>query len=217
MKYILSAALFGGLLSGGAPRAFAQDTLPKLLPREREIAMALGAAPEHLRAEATVYVWERGGYVKARAGSNGFSCLVHKENGGAGPICYDAEGSHTTLLADFRRAQLIEQGKDAAEVTRIINEEYKAGKLLAPRKPGVAYMLSHEFTRHNAKTGEMEQIFPPHVMFYAPYMKNSDIGALPQHRGSQTQPWILGEGQPNAYIIVVTKDPKHTAHSNEKK
>jgi hypothetical protein len=202
------------------PGKLPQDKRPKLLPREQEIALALRAAPEHLRAAATVYVWERGGYVKARSGSNGFSCLVHKEDGGTAPICYDAEGSQTTLLADLRRAELIERGKDPNEVKRILNEEYKAGKLLAPRKPGVAYMLSHDFMQHNPKTGKLEQVFPPHVMFYAPYMKNADIGALPEHRGSQTQPWILGEGQPNAYIIVVTKDPpppKPTAADTNKK
>lgn len=218
----ISAALklwYGASKNNILASALAQDKLPKLLPREREIELALSAAPEHLRAEATVYVWQRGGYVKARAGTNGFSCLVHKEDGGGiGPICYDAEGSQTTLLADFRRAQLIEAGKDPAEVARLINEEYKAGKLLAPRKPGVAYMLSHDFRQHNPKTGALEQVFPPHVMFYAPYMKNADIGALPQHRGSQTQPWILGEGQPNAYIIVVTKEPPPpTAHEHDGK
>lgn len=182
------------------------EKLPKLMPREHEIEMALSAAPEHLRKDATVYVLQRGGFVKAKDGTNGFSCLVLRESGGGtAPICYDAEGSQTTLLRDFREAELVEQGKDAKEVAQIIGEEYKAGKLLAPRKPGVAYMLSTEFKQHNHKTGQMELIFPPHVMFYAPYMKNADVGALPNHRGSQTQPWILNEGSPTAYVIVVPK------------
>ncbi|MDX2042994.1 MAG: hypothetical protein SF097_17380 [Acidobacteriota bacterium] len=66
-------------------------------------------------------------------------------------------------------------------------------------------MLSTEFKEHNHQTSQLEQIYPPHVMFYAPYMKNADIGALPNHRGSQAQPWILNEGTPTAYIIVVPR------------
>jgi hypothetical protein len=189
-----------------APTEQTKNHLPQLMPRQQEIEMALSAAPEHLRAEATVYVWQRGGYVKARTGNNGFTCLVQREDGGTSPICYDAEGSQTTLLADLRRAALLEEGKDPQTVARLIEAEYQAGKLSAPRRPGIAYMLSTEFKVHDHQSGTLKQVFPPHVMFYAPYLKNSDIGALPNQRGSQTQPWILNEGKPTAYIIVILKE-----------
>ncbi|MEW6209594.1 MAG: hypothetical protein AB1631_14600 [Acidobacteriota bacterium] len=177
----------------------------EVMDREREIEMALSAAPEHLRKDATVYALERSGFVKVREGTNGFSCLVNRSATETAPMCYDAEGSQTTLKADLRRAELRAKGKSEQEVENIISEEYRAKKLLAPRRPGVAYMLSNHFTRHDHTTGKTTVIFGPHVMFYAPYMKNSDIGALPSHRGSQSQPWILNEGKPNAYIIVVPK------------
>lgn len=183
----------------------AKATLPPLLPRVQEMEMALSAAPEHLRKEAAVYVLQRGGYVQARAGTNGFTCLVLREDGGTAPICYDAEGTQTTFRADLRRAELREKGQAEKEADQIIADEYKTGKLLAPRRAGVAYMLSTEFTQHDHKTGKQVQVFPPHVMFYAPYLKNSDIGARPDQRGSQTHPWILNEGTPRAYIIVVLK------------
>src|SRR5262245_6313257 len=102
--------------------------------------------------------------------------------------------------------RLIEDGKDKKEVERIIDEEYRAGKLLSPRKPGVASMFSTEFKKHNHESGKMEMVFPPHVMFYAPHMKNSDIGARPEHLGSESQPFILNEGKPYALIIVVPKE-----------
>jgi hypothetical protein len=181
-----------------------EPSLPELMPREREIEMALSAAPEHLRQEATVFVLQRGGYVKAREGTNGFTCLVEREGAkGTAPICFDREGTETTLLMVFRQTQLIEQGKSQQEVEQIIDAEYQAGKLLAPRRPGVAYMLSTEFKTHDHQRGQMVTVFPPHVMFYAPYLKNSEIGARPEHRGSQSQPWILNEGKPYAYIILV--------------
>ncbi|MCI0490114.1 MAG: hypothetical protein L0229_26270 [Blastocatellia bacterium] len=180
--------------------------LPTLLPREREMEMALSAGPEHLRKEATVYVLERGGFVKAREGTNGFTCLVLREGTeGTAPICYDAEGSQTTLLVNLRRARLREQGKSDEEIEREIEEGYRAGTWLAPRKPGIAYMLSTENHLHNPRTGKTFH-YPPHVMLYAPYFKNSDIGAAPEHRGSLTQPWILHEGTPEAYIMVVTRE-----------
>jgi hypothetical protein len=206
-KYLASFMTGLALAVTGFAQSSNRAELPELIDREKEIGMALSAAPEHLRKDAAVYVLQRGGYVKAREGSNGFTCLVERDGvKNTTPICYDREGSETTLLMAFRKMRLIEEGKDKKEVERIIDEEYRAGKLLAPRKPGVAYMLSTEFKKHNHESGKMEMVFPPHVMFYAPHLKNSDIGARPEHLGSQSQPFILNEGKPYALIIVVPKD-----------
>ena len=182
----------------------ASAQLPELLARERELELALSAAPEHLRKDAAVFALQRGGYVKAREGSNGFTCIVEREGiKGIAPVCFDQEGSETTLLMAFRKARLVEEGKSAQEVERIIDDEYRTGKLVAPRKPGIAYMLSSEFKLHDHKSGQMVVVFPPHLMFYAPYRKNSDIGARSEDTGSQSRPWILNEGKAYAYIIVV--------------
>lgn len=180
------------------------EPLPALMARAEEMDLALSAAPEHLRANAAVYVLARGGYTREREGGNGFSCIVEREDDGTiAPICFDREGAETTLRAVLRRTQLREQGESAEAADRTIAEEYRARQLVAPRKPGVAYMLSSRFEGPSRETGAVEQVYPPHVMFYAPYYSNADIGALPAHRGSTTQPWILNEGQPDAYIIVV--------------
>lgn len=175
------------------------------LSRDQEIELALSAAPLHLREESTVYVLEGGKYVKVREGTNGFHCLVVRFGNIIAPYAYDKEGSETLMLADFRRAELVEQGKSIQEAERILQEEYKAGKLQAPRKPGVAYMLSSDFVRRDPKTGDETQVFPPHVMFYAPYMKNSDIGALPEQVSSTEHVYVLNEGRPDALFIIVPK------------
>jgi hypothetical protein len=201
--FVLAILLIGAL----QPGAMAQEKNHAFgsMSREPEIELALSAAPEHLRKDATVYVLEKGYYVKAQEGSNGFSCLVVRFGAIIAPYCYDAEGSQTTMLADFRRAELMEQGKTLREAEQILAEEYKAGKLIAPRKPGVAYMLSPEFKKHDHQTGEAAQVFPPHVMFYAPYAKNSEIGALPEHFNSASHIFVLNEGRPDAYFIIVPK------------
>src|SRR5262245_39197285 len=105
-----------------------KSELPELIDREKEIEMALSAAPEHLRKDAAVYDLQRGGVVKARECSNGFTCLVERDGmKNTAPICYDREGSETTLLMAFRKMRLIEEGKEKKEVESIIDEEYRAG------------------------------------------------------------------------------------------
>ena len=178
-----------------------------ILDKEKEINMALSAAPENLRADAAVYTLTPNGYVKIRDSKNGFHCLVEREGEGTlGPICYDTEGSQTLMLAAFETAQLALSGKSQEEIDKQIDADYKSGKLIAPRKSGIVYMLSRQFQEHNHATGEVKTVFPPHVMFYAPYMKNSDIGATKEDFGSLTRPWILNEGKPGAYIIVVPRN-----------
>lgn len=188
-----------------ASKASVNDTLPDLLPRDEEITLALSAAPEHLQAGAAVYVWERGGYVKAREGTNGFTCMVLKVGNVLGPICYDAEGTRTTLHRELLRAKLIEQGLNADEVGSRIKAAYDDGTLKAPAKHGVAYMLSENFERRDPVSGEVKQMFPPHIMFYAPYLTNADLGFKDGQIGNKEYPWLLREGEPNAYIIVVPK------------
>jgi hypothetical protein len=39
-------------------------------------------------------------------------------------------------------------------------------------------------------------------MIYAPYLTNKDIGATGKDPNA---PWVLNEGSPHAYIIVVTR------------
>lgn len=199
-------------LSALAQAQNSEATKWPLVEREREIAWALSGGPEHLRADAGVYVLQRGGYVRVRESRNGFNCLVNRVANITAPQCYDAEGSETNMKADMRRVELIEQGKSAAEASQIIKEEYRTGKLLAPRKPGITYMLSEEFVQTAPKTGERKQVFVPHLMFYAPYLKNADIGAQPEHHNSHDHPFVLGEGTPGAYIIVVPKDAKDSEH-----
>jgi hypothetical protein len=65
--------------SSGQERTSANaQPLPELLSREKEIALALSAAPEHLRQGAGVYALERDGFVKVRDSSNGFICIVNR-------------------------------------------------------------------------------------------------------------------------------------------
>ena len=65
-------------------------------------------------------------------------------------------------------------------------------------------MLSRECLEVDQATGE-KSLYPPHVMIYAPYRTNAELGFTKEQIGSTEHPWILQEGTPSAYIIIVTK------------
>ncbi len=197
---VLSAVIAAAAVSSANAEEVAE------LEPDAEVEMALSAAPEHLRAEAGVYRLGADGYELVRPSANGFTCLVEREPSlGLAPVCHDREGSETIVPATLAKARLQRQGKSPEEIRAFLDSAYAAGRLIAPRRPGIAYMLSDHFSQAHPETGNRQCIFPPHVMFYAPYMKNADIGAGPKHRGSVDQPWILNEGRPNAYILVVSR------------
>jgi hypothetical protein len=192
-----------------APRAHTQTVrAPELLPREREIAIALSAAPAHIARGAAVYVLGPRGYEKARDGSNGFSCIVEREfPAGISPICYDAEGTATILPRSLRTGELQMQRKSMQEIEREMAEGFASGTYHAARRAGVAYMLSPDTREYNPKTGALDPV-APHVMIYAPFLRNADIGAGAEGEDqTAVLPFVANEGRPNAYIILM--QPTH--------
>src|SRR5262245_42963635 len=61
-----TAAMFSQTAADTPANTVRAQPLPALLPRRKEIELALGAAPEHLRKGAGVYALERNGFVKVR-------------------------------------------------------------------------------------------------------------------------------------------------------
>jgi hypothetical protein len=179
--------------------------------RDREVALALEAAPDALAAKAGVYVHDKSGYVKARDSQNGFVCLVdHRIPGAVEPQCLDAEGVKTFLPKYLLVATLRAKGTPEPEIQQMVKAAFASGKLRAPARPGVIYMLSP----HNVVTiDEVKGIaapFQPHLMFYAPNMTSSDVGS----DGAPTAPvFVVDERTPHALMIVpvpVGGAPGHT-------
>lgn len=177
------------------------------LSREEKIKLAESAAPPEISGKATVYVLERSGYTKVREGANGFTCFVDRQTPwNSEPTCFDAEGTATTLptrlFAEDQRAK----GKSEDEITVEINDGYKQGKFKAPGKPGIVYMLSDSiFLLVNDRIVHA----PPHLMFYAPYATDKDIGSPPS---GPNMPHLIRAGQPDAYIIVIPPPALHSGH-----
>jgi len=54
--------------------------VPELLPQDEEVAMALGAAPEHLRVGASVYVLQKTGFAFVRQAPTVSHCIVNRDS-----------------------------------------------------------------------------------------------------------------------------------------
>ena len=191
------------VLAAAAPSARAQEGKPNAVApgaRDQEIALALEAAPAAVAAKASVYVHDKDGYVKARDGQNGFVCLVdHRIPNAVEPQCLDAEGVKTFLPKYLLVASLRAKGKAEPEIRQAVKAAFASGKLKAPKRPGIIYMLSP----HNVVTiDELKGVavpFPGHLMFYAPNMTSADVGS----DGTPASPvFVVDEKTPHALMIV---------------
>jgi hypothetical protein len=167
--------------------------------REKEIALALSACPPSLANRAAVYVLDKSGYVKVRDGESGFTAIVQRLRPDTQePRCMDAEGTRTILPRILKTAELRASGKSPQEISRFVAVAFATGVFHPPARPGIDYMLSTEnIVLLDPAKGTVGP-FPPHVMFYAPYLSNADLG-------SENLAWpafVAAPGTPNALIIV---------------
>jgi hypothetical protein len=189
---VVALIVFAVVLALQAPSA----TFTRPATEAGEIALALSALPAGMRASAGVYVLGAKGYRQVRAGSSGVQCLVGRDRPDTQePICWDREGSETILPVTLAKAEWRAAGLAESEITRRVLDGFATGRFRAPRRGGVSYMLSE----HNwVFNGQRVIHYRPHLMFYAPYVTNADIGAT----GTDPEaPWVLNEGTPHAYII----------------
>ncbi|MGQ0734330.1 MAG: hypothetical protein ACT4QD_11810 [Acidobacteriota bacterium] len=186
-------------LSAQQPPATPAATFTRPATSAAEVELALDALPETLRADATVDVLRAKGYERVREGKGGLSCLLSRSRPDTQePICWDKEGSETIMPVAMDEAAWRRAGVSEDEIAQRVAAGFSSGKYRAPRRAGVSYMMSTENWVHN---GERVIRYRPHVMIYAPYVTNKDIGADGKDPGA---PWVLNEGSPHAYIIVAT-------------
>lgn len=175
------------------------------LPREERIQLAESAAPAEISGKATVYLLERTGYLKVREGTNGFSCIVDRQTPyNLEPTCFDREGSATTLPTRLFVEEQRAKSRTEEQIKTDLEAGYKSGRFKAPAKPGIVYMMSDHGVL--LVSGKLVPI-PPHLMFYASYAMDEDIGSPP---AAANMPHLIRAGQPDAYIIVIPGPGKHS-------
>ena len=159
------------------------------MPAALETRLALAAVPPALRAEATVYLLDpRKGYVLSKRGSNGVACLVERTQWELNdfrddlyvPLCYDAAGVPTYLKMIMDTAELRAQGLSAAEVKAEIEKRWANKTYQVPGKPGLSYMVAPIMRTVGPPDMTVHTMAMPHLMFYAPFATNEDIGAQPK-------------------------------------
>ena len=183
-----------GLLSlsilGARARAASRAPDPPIeaMPPSLEVRWELSALPAHLRDSATAYTLDPArGYVVARQGSNGMSCIVVRSDWQFDlpfladvywPVCYDVEGSATHLRQYLDAAALRARGMSGRAVHKEILTRFDNGTYRQPAHAGVAYMLAplmRGYSGTNSSTVP-ETIHLPHYMVYAPGVTDRDIG-----------------------------------------
>ena len=177
----------------------------RLLPEAEEIALAESAAPVDVGRGATIYVLRVEGFAKVRDGTNGFTCIVARDHPESIiPICYDAEASRTILPAEFREIELRTRGLDEASITREIDRDFAAGKLTAPKRPAMTYMMSRDQILYDPASGRRAGAWYPHVMIFYPNLTAADMGVFDPAAPGRLQ--VALAGTPRAHVVVPTRD-----------
>ena len=199
---------------------------PKLekMPEALENRFALSAIPSHLRQAATTFVLDPAkGYVLSQKGTNGISCIVVRSDWQwpdssfrddiFWPVCYDAEGSKTLLQDYIFAAELRARGMGPKQVHDEVTKKFGTPTYPNPSRSGVSYMLApimRGYT-HGPIPATMNM---PHYMFYAPNVKNKEIGG----NSFGPYPFILSmsPGRDDVIILLVGETEKAKILSESK-
>jgi hypothetical protein len=166
-----------------------------------QIKTAVLAAPVAERDGATVLGFDASGaVVMLRKGSNNFICLAdNPKQKGFSVACY-----HKDLEPFMARGRaLTAEGKNAAEVFEIREDEVKSGKLPLPDKS----LLNVTTGTVDETTGEVTDVYTRYVI-YIPFATPESTG-IPLTPIADGAPWIMNPGTHRAHIMI--NPPKSAA------
>lgn len=189
MKAILSILFIFTAIS-----TFGQ-TIPS---KEIQIKMALLAAPEDQRENATVYGYgSDGDMILLRKGSNQTVCLGDDPNReGLSVASY-----HISAQPFMTRGwELKKEEKTFQEIFDIREAESKAGKLPLPDQGSVLNALTADEADVNWATGEANNTYTRSVI-YIPWATAESTG-LPLSPAGPGLPWIMNPGTHRAHIMI---------------
>ena len=187
-------------LSAQASGAGRSGPRPILAPAE-ERALARSAAPASISADATVWLFTRGGWVVGDSGTSGAACLVSRSwPESLEPECFDPEAAATIMPIEMRRTELLHQGMRIEEVDQEIARELMTGRFRLPSRMAVAYMMSAR-QRLVSDDGTPAGAWRPHLMIYSPFLTNAQVGH--QATPGLAAGMVVDPGLPTANLMVV--------------
>lgn len=170
--------------------AFSQNTPSK----EIQIKLALLAAPEDQRSEATVYSYDG---TLLRKGTNQTICLGDDPNREG----LSVSSYHISAQPFMERGwALRKEGKGFQEIFDTREAEAKAGKLQLPDQGSVLHALTANESDVNWATGEAENTYTRSVV-YIPWATAESTG-LPLKPAGPGLPWIMDPGTHRAHIMI---------------
>jgi hypothetical protein len=198
---ITAAGLLGILGAEAHGQAVPADPgVRAILPADQQIVEAVLAAPETMRAGATVWGYAPdGGFTRLRKGSGELVCLASDPKAERFHVaCY-----HRSLEPFMARGRTLRaQGVTGDRVDSVRFAEVRAGKLRLPRHPAMLYSLTGPRDSFDPATDTASKAQPLFVV-YLPYATAASTGlsAKPVEGG----PWIMHPGTPKAHIMFVPR------------
>ncbi len=180
---------------------------PSAITPQCEEALALSALPLRLRDQASAYVLKDGEFELVRTGDGPFTCIVARNHPQSLiPQCADGAGRDTIIPGIIMKSSWALDGATPEEYSGRFDKAAASGTLKPPSRSGVSYMMSNfNFVWDWSRDDHFR--IPPHVMYYAPNLKNDDIGGS-QMEGMGTNrgvPFVIEEGIHGYMISMVEK------------
>ena len=153
--------------------------------RSADLALALSAAPHSISDHATVLTLGKNGYERARAGDNGFTCLVERSWVSdvadsefwnvriRQPACYNPAAARSVLPTYLERTRWVLSGASIGEIDRRTRAEVASGRIRPPEQGAMVFMMSKQ-----GYLGDVLARHPhPHLMFFLPRRRPAALGA----------------------------------------
>lgn len=196
-RFLAAALLAAGALPPAALRAQvkAPPSAATAPTPEVQIAAAVLAAPDAMRADATILGWTSDGrVVTLRKGTGPLICLADDPRDEYWSVaCY-----HRSLEPFMTRGrELVRQGIKGKEREQARWNEIREGKLKMPYG-AILYVLGGK--GYDAATGTVNQPYLRWVI-YTPGATSASTG-LPTKAREPGEPWLMFEGTPGAHIMI---------------
>jgi hypothetical protein len=179
--------------TGAQAQAGAAQGRGPVLTKEQQLAVAVKAAPEDMRAGATVLGYENGKLVTLREGAHDMICTADDPSQeGFEVSCY-----HESVEPYIARGrQLREQGVTGQAVNQVRFREMDEKKLPLPVAGAVQYILTGAY---DPASGDLTGSYLRWVV-YTPYATPQTTGL--STRGAASAPWLMGAGTAGAHIMI---------------
>lgn len=192
--FCFASMLCVAAVSASSAQQPAETTPIVIAPAAEQIAAAVTALPEEMRAGAAVLGYTLPGKLTTlREGKNDMICLAPEPGAKAfHSACYH-KGMEPFMA---RGRELRANGVTGAKVDTARFAEVKAGKLMMPSYPSMLYQIFNgTFDPATGKVTGGRALFVTYIPFATP--ESTGISAKPTDKG----PWIMFPGTPKAHIM----------------